>query len=76
MGAVGAAASAGQRVRVLIRPEKIILLGAESEDSLVGRIESALYLGDSTQLRVSIDGASGDNRRRAESQPGSLLAKA
>jgi spermidine/putrescine transport system ATP-binding protein len=57
MGALGRGASAGHRVRILVRPEKIRLADAGTEDSIVGRIESAIYLGDSTQLRVSIDGA-------------------
>ncbi|HEY7912007.1 MAG TPA: ABC transporter ATP-binding protein [Blastocatellia bacterium] len=57
MGAFGSGASAGRRARVLVRPEKIILSDTETEDCIVGRIESAIYLGDSTQLRVSIDGA-------------------
>jgi spermidine/putrescine transport system ATP-binding protein len=45
----------GQRVRIMVRPEKILLLPAESTSQLCGRIESAIYLGDSTQLCIRLE---------------------
>jgi ABC-type Fe3+/spermidine/putrescine transport system ATPase subunit len=44
----------GERVRVLIRPEKILLSADGANDSLVGTIGSAIYLGESTQWRVRL----------------------
>jgi spermidine/putrescine transport system ATP-binding protein len=44
----------GERVRVLIRPEKISLSTDGANDSLVGTIGSAIYLGESTQWRVRL----------------------
>jgi len=46
----------GQRVRLLIRPEKISISSEGSEERVSGVIESAVYLGESTQWRVAIDG--------------------
>jgi spermidine/putrescine transport system ATP-binding protein len=48
-------ASPGDRVRVMIRPEKIRLSGTEGVGALPGKIESAVYLGDSTQWRVVLE---------------------
>jgi spermidine/putrescine transport system ATP-binding protein len=48
--------SLGQRVRVMVRPEKIRLSPAGSQESLKGRIEAAVYLGESTQWKVLLDG--------------------
>ena len=45
----------GQRVRLLVRPEKISILPEASPGSPSGRIESAVYLGESTQWRVAIE---------------------
>jgi spermidine/putrescine transport system ATP-binding protein len=42
------------RVRLLIRPEKISISTEASQQGLAGEIESAVYLGESTQLRVSL----------------------
>jgi len=42
------------RVRLLIRPEKISIAIEVPEQGLAGEIESAVYLGESTQLRVSL----------------------
>ncbi len=44
----------GERVRVLIRPEKISLSADGANDSLVGTIGSAIYLGESTQWKVRL----------------------
>jgi spermidine/putrescine transport system ATP-binding protein len=46
---------AGERVRVLIRPEKISLLPGASSESLSGHINAVVYLGESTQWRVQLD---------------------
>jgi spermidine/putrescine transport system ATP-binding protein len=48
--------AAGQRVRLLIRPEKISISSEGSQQNVSGVIESAVYLGESTQWRVAIDG--------------------
>jgi spermidine/putrescine transport system ATP-binding protein len=45
----------GDRVRVLIRPEKISISSEVAPDVISGKIESALYLGESTQWRVTIE---------------------
>ncbi len=52
VGSAGLQKSA--RVRLLVRPEKISLSTEASHQGLVGEIESAVYLGESTQLRVSL----------------------
>ena len=44
----------GERVRVLIRPEKISLSSEGANDSLVGTIGSAIYSGESTQWKVRL----------------------
>jgi spermidine/putrescine transport system ATP-binding protein len=46
----------GQRVRFLVRPEKITISSEASEHGLAAKIEAAVYLGESTQWRVSLDG--------------------
>jgi spermidine/putrescine transport system ATP-binding protein len=45
----------GQRVRVLVRPEKISLSSDIAANALSGKIDSAVYLGESTQWRISIE---------------------
>jgi spermidine/putrescine transport system ATP-binding protein len=56
----GNGASRGERVRVMVRPEKIRLsLNGSSgaiEGAIEGEIESAIYLGDSTQWRIVLEG--------------------
>jgi len=47
---------AGERVRMLIRPEKISISTEMTNGSLKGTIESAIYLGESTHWKVSIGG--------------------
>jgi len=46
----------GERVRLMVRPEKIRLSAIESDTPLRGTIEAAVYLGESTQWRVLLDG--------------------
>jgi spermidine/putrescine transport system ATP-binding protein len=45
----------GERVRLMIRPEKIRLSANSGEDALTGRIEQGVYMGESTQWKVVID---------------------
>ena len=52
----GNGVSPGQRVRVMVRPEKIRLSQDSSKESLKGTIEAAVYLGESTRWRVLLDG--------------------
>jgi spermidine/putrescine transport system ATP-binding protein len=47
--------SRGERVRVMVRPEKIRLSFNGSGGAIQGKIESAVYLGDSTQWRVVLE---------------------
>jgi spermidine/putrescine transport system ATP-binding protein len=56
VGARADGAKPGDRVRVLIRPEKINLSAVASPSALAGKIESVVYLGESTQWQISIDG--------------------
>ncbi len=42
------------RVRLLVRPEKITISPEFDESAIAGQIESAVYQGDSTQWRVSL----------------------
>lgn len=46
----------GQAVRLLVRPERIRISAEESEHTLPAKIDSQVYLGESTQWRVSLDG--------------------
>lgn len=46
----------GERVRVLVRPEKINISSDASPLALAGKVESAVYLGESTQWKISIEG--------------------
>jgi spermidine/putrescine transport system ATP-binding protein len=47
--------SAGDRVRMLIRPEKISISSDGEAGLISGKIDSAIYLGESTQWRVIIE---------------------
>jgi spermidine/putrescine transport system ATP-binding protein len=63
---------AGDRVRVMLRPEKLCLETEGSDGALRGTIESAVYLGESTQWKVAIEGERiftvlEQNRRRHQS---------
>jgi ABC-type Fe3+/spermidine/putrescine transport system ATPase subunit len=46
----------GERVRVLVRPEKISISTVASPNAIAGKIDSVVYLGESTQWQISIDG--------------------
>jgi spermidine/putrescine transport system ATP-binding protein len=46
----------GDRVRLLIRPEKISISFEMTPNAIRGKIESAVYLGESTQFKVSMEG--------------------
>lgn len=46
----------GDRVRVMLRPEKLRLSSIALDGALEGRIESAVYMGENTQWRLSISG--------------------
>jgi spermidine/putrescine transport system ATP-binding protein len=53
----GNQSSPGDRVRVMLRPEKLSLsTEAASDEALIGKIESAVYLGESTQWRIAVEG--------------------
>jgi spermidine/putrescine transport system ATP-binding protein len=52
----GEGLAVGERVRLMVRPEKVTLSAADEGEALRGRIESGVYLGESTQWRVAIDG--------------------
>ena len=45
----------GERVRMLIRPEKISLSAEGTKASLAGKIGSAIYLGECTQWKVRLE---------------------
>ncbi len=45
----------GERVRVLIRPEKINISPEAESSGLSGKINSAVYLGESTQWKITIE---------------------
>jgi spermidine/putrescine transport system ATP-binding protein len=52
--ALGNGLNPGERVRLLVRPEKISISTEIANDLLTGTIESEIYLGESTQWKVSI----------------------
>jgi spermidine/putrescine transport system ATP-binding protein len=52
----GNGVTVGERVRLMVRPEKIKLSATSIDRALCGQIESAVYLGESTQWRVALDG--------------------
>lgn len=45
---------AGDAVRVMIRPEKVMLLPPDTAGTVGGSVEAGLYLGDSMQWRIRI----------------------
>ncbi len=55
VGAKADRVNPGDRVRVLIRPEKIHISYEPASGLLSGRIDSALYLGESTQWQISTE---------------------
>jgi spermidine/putrescine transport system ATP-binding protein len=52
----GNGVAVGERIRLMVRPEKIKLSATGRDSALHGQIESAVYLGESTQWRVALDG--------------------
>ena len=52
--ALGNGLNPGERVRLLVRPEKISISTEIVSDRLIGTIESAIYLGESTHWKVLI----------------------
>ncbi len=54
VGAQADSVKPGERVRVLIRPEKISISSEAAPGGLSGKIDSTVYLGESTQCRVVI----------------------
>jgi spermidine/putrescine transport system ATP-binding protein len=48
-------AETGQKIRLMIRPEKILVDPDSSGEGLRGRIASSVYLGESTQTVVDLD---------------------
>lgn len=69
VGANAAGLTPGQRVRLLVRPEKIRISAEASEQGLAARIESAVYLGESTQWRMSLDGGQPITALEQNTQP-------
>jgi len=55
VGAQADSVKPGERVRVLIRPEKITISSDAAPGLLSGKIDSAVYLGESTQWKVTIE---------------------
>jgi ABC-type Fe3+/spermidine/putrescine transport system ATPase subunit len=56
INARGGESRTGDRVRVMLRPEKLFLATEATDGAVKGTIESAVYLGESTQWRVAIEG--------------------
>jgi spermidine/putrescine transport system ATP-binding protein len=55
IGAYADSVKPGERVRVLVRPEKINIGAEAGPGAPTGRIDAAVYLGESTQWRVTIE---------------------
>lgn len=55
VGVRAGGANPGDRVRVLVRPEKITIASAAAPGSMPGKIDAAIYLGESTQWGVVIE---------------------
>jgi spermidine/putrescine transport system ATP-binding protein len=55
VGAQADSVKPGERVRVLIRPEKISISTEPAPGLLSGKIDAAVYLGESTQWKVTIE---------------------
>ncbi len=56
----GNGVKAGEKIKIMVRPEKIKLSANGTSEAtiggLCGKVESAMYLGESTQWRVAING--------------------
>ena len=61
--------TAGQAVRLLVRPEKIKISSEASGHALAARIESAVYLGESTQWKMSLEGGQAITVLEQNTQP-------
>ena len=61
----GAGPAVGEAVLVTLRPEKLRMAGEAPGNRLPGRVAGFSYLGDTTQIRVDVDGVG----RIAVSQP-------
>ena len=55
VGAQAIGVKPGERVRVLVRPEKISISTEVAPRLLSGKIDSAVYLGESTQWKVTME---------------------
>jgi spermidine/putrescine transport system ATP-binding protein len=55
VGAQANGVKPGERVRVLVRPEKISISTEIAPNLLSGKIDSAVYLGESTQWKVTME---------------------
>jgi spermidine/putrescine transport system ATP-binding protein len=66
---LGNGVALGERVRLMVRPEKIRLSANGADSTLHGRIESAVYLGESTQWRVALDGGQAITALEQNQQP-------
>jgi spermidine/putrescine transport system ATP-binding protein len=62
-------AAVGERIRLMVRPEKVRLSTNDTDHALRGRIESAVYLGESTQWRVALGGGQAITALEQNHQP-------
>ncbi len=58
-------AEPGRSVTVFVRPEKVTLTAAATEGNLPGRVRDVIYLGDTTDYRITLE-QGGDITVRAE----------
>lgn len=65
----GNSVAVGERIRLMVRPEKIKLSATSTDRALRGQIESAVYLGESTQWRVVLDGGQAITALEQNHQP-------
>jgi spermidine/putrescine transport system ATP-binding protein len=65
----GNGVAVGERIRLMVRPEKIKLSATSTDRALHGQIESAVYLGESTQWRVALDGGQAITALEQNHQP-------
>jgi spermidine/putrescine ABC transporter ATP-binding subunit len=65
----GNGVAVGERIRLMVRPEKIKLSATSTDRGLRGQIESAVYLGESTQWRVALDGGQAITALEQNHQP-------
>jgi spermidine/putrescine transport system ATP-binding protein len=65
----GNGVAVGERIRLMVRPEKIKLSATSTDRALRGQIESAVYLGESTQWQVALDGGQAITALEQNHQP-------